>query len=142
FHPDFLWGTSLSAKIKKYNFFEYALNESLFLSDKEENIILDIYKKIQQEYKSNIDEFSHNIIIAQIELLLNYAERFYQRQFITRKKNNYEILDKLEILLNEYFDNETSLNRGIPSVQYIADQLNLSVSYLSSLTKRLTGETT
>lgn len=141
-HPDFLWGTSLASKIKKYDFFEYSLNESLFLSDKEENIILDIYKKIEQEYKSNIDEFSQNIIIAQIELLLNYAERFYQRQFITRKKNNYEILDKLEVLLNEYFDNETSLSMGIPSVQYIATQLNLSVSYLSSLTKRLTGETT
>ncbi len=141
-HPDFLWGTSLATKIKKYDFFDYSLNESLFLSDKEEKIILDIYKKIEQEYKSNIDEFSQNIIIAQIELLLNYAERFYQRQFITRKKNNYEILDKLEVLLNEYFDNETSLNMGIPSVQYVADQLNLSVSYLSGLTKRLTGETT
>lgn len=141
-HPDFLWGTSLATKIKKYDFFEYSLNESLFLSDKEENIILDIYKKIELEYKSNIDEFSQNIIIAQIELLLNYAERFYQRQFITRKKNNYEILDKLEVLLNEYFDNETSLNMGVPSVQYIATELNLSVSYLSSLTKRLTGETT
>ena len=141
-HPDFLWGTSLAAKIKKYDFFNYSLSESLFLSDKEEKIILDIYKRIEQEYKSNIDEFSQNIIIAQVELLLNYAERFYQRQFITRKKNNHEILDKLEILLNEYFEKETSLSKGIPSVQYVADQLNLSVSYLSSLTKKLTGEST
>ncbi len=141
-HPDFLWGTSLASKIKQYDFFNYSLSESLFLSAKEEALILDIYQKIASEYQSNIDDFSQNIIIAHIELLLNYAERFYQRQFITRKKNNYETVEKLEALLNDYFEQEASLIKGVPSVQYIADGLNLSVNYLSALTKRITGETT
>ncbi|MCX2682031.1 helix-turn-helix transcriptional regulator [Galbibacter sp. EGI 63066] len=141
-HPDFLWGTSLAGKMKKYEFFSYAINESLFLSEKEEKTILDIFKKIETEYRSNIDDFSQNIIIAQIELLLNYAERFYQRQFITRKKNNHEILDRLEMLLNDYFKTGTALDNGLPSVQHLASQLNLSPGYLSSLTKKLTGQST
>src|SRR5690606_13423316 len=85
-HPDFLWNTPLAKTIKQYEFFGYAVNEALFLSDREEGIITDIFQNIQREYLSNIDKFSQNIIIAQIELLLNYCERFYQRQFITRKK--------------------------------------------------------
>ncbi|WP_047247381.1 helix-turn-helix domain-containing protein [Maribacter thermophilus] len=142
FHPDFLWGTSLATKIKEYEFFNYAINESLFLSDKEEKTILDILKKIETEYKTNIDAYSQNIIISQIELLLNYSQRFYQRQFITRKKNNHEILTRLEDLLSELFDTETTMNNGIPSVNFVSDKLNLSPTYLSSLLKNLTGRST
>jgi len=141
-HPDFLYGTALAHKIKHYEFFDYSLNESLFLSEKEERIILDIFKRIRQEYQGNMDGFSQNIIVAQIELLLNYAEHFYQRQFITRKKVNHETLDQLEALLKDYFNSEKSSGLGIPSVQYVAGQLNLSPTYLSSLTKKLTGEST
>jgi AraC-like DNA-binding protein len=141
-HPDFLWGTALATKIKKYEFFNYAINESLFLSDKEEKIILDILKKIENEYQSNIDAFSQNIMVSQIELLLNYSQRFYQRQFITRKKSNHEILVRLENLLLELFATETTINSGIPSVQNVSDKLHLSPTYLSSLLKSLTGQST
>ncbi|UOE50882.1 helix-turn-helix transcriptional regulator [Mucilaginibacter sp. SMC90] len=141
-HPDFLWNTSLAAKIKKYEYFGYATNEALFLSDKEETVINDIIKNIRNEYHSNIDKFSQDIIISNLETLLNYAERFYQRQFITRKITNSKILDRLEELLTVYINDEALLSKGLPSVQYLADALNISSKYLSSLLKQLTGQTT
>ncbi|MBW8243901.1 helix-turn-helix domain-containing protein [Muricauda oceani] len=141
-HPDFLWGTPLAKTIKNYDFFGYAINEALFLSDKEERTITEILLNIQHEYKSNMDKFSQNIIVSQLELLLNYAERYYQRQFITRKINNHEILVRLENLLDLYFNGEDVLNKGIPTVQFIADSLHVSSSYLSSLLKMLTGLST
>src|SRR4051794_10407975 len=104
-HPDFLWNTPLATKIKQYEFFDYAVNEALFLSEKEEEILNNIIQCIRQEYHSNIDRFSQNIIISQIETLLNYSERFYQRQFFTRKITNHGILDRLEKLLGDYFNN-------------------------------------
>lgn len=103
-HPDFLWNTSLAKTIKRYEFFDYAVNEALHLSEKEETMIVNILKFIEQEYHSNIDKFSNNVIITQIELLLNYSERFYDRQFLTRKKVNHQILIRLEDLLKEYFE--------------------------------------
>ena len=95
-------------------------------------------KNIQQEYLSNIDKFSQSVIIAQVELLLTYSERFYNRQFITRKISNHKILDRLEEILADYFNNQ----KGLPSVQYIAEALNVSPNYLSSLLKVLTGQST
>ena len=141
-HPDFIWKTSLAKNIKQYDFFGYAVNEALFLSEKEETIITDILLNIQREYHSNIDTFSQNIIIAQIELLLNYCERFYQRQFITRKKSSHQILERLENVLNEHFNNDDLINNGLPTAQYIAGILNVSPNYLGSLLKTLTGQTT
>ncbi|WP_257668978.1 helix-turn-helix domain-containing protein [Parapedobacter tibetensis] len=141
-HPDFLWNTSLAKNIKSYDFFEYAVNEALFLSDKEEKIIVDILQNIEREYQSNIDLFSQNIIIAQIELLLNYGERFYQRQFITRKKSSHQILERLENILNDCFNSDNLIDKGLPAVQYIAGLLNVSPNYLGSLLKALTGQTT
>lgn len=140
-HPDFLWGTSLAKKIKQYEFFDYAVNESLFLSEKEETVITGILKNIQQEYHTNIDKFSQSIIISQIELLLNYTERFYERQFITRKISNHKILTRLEEVLDEYFNSDLS-GRGLPTVQLVADKLNVSPGYLSGLLKTLTGQST
>ncbi|MGS2741825.1 helix-turn-helix domain-containing protein [Sinomicrobium sp. M5D2P17] len=140
-HPDFIWNTALAKTIKKYEFFGYHVNEALFLSEKEEAIIVDILRNIQREYHSNIDKFSQNIIIAQIELLLSYFERFYQRQFITRKKSSHQILEKLEVIMDEYFS-ETLVNKGLPTAQYLAEQLNVSPNYLGSLLKSLTGMTT
>ncbi len=141
-NPDFLWGTSLARKIKKYEFFGYQVSEALFLSEKEEKLMVEVMMKIRDEYHSNIDKFSQNIIISQIEVLLNYAERFYQRQFITRKISNHEILGRLETLLNEYFASDDLPIQGLPDVQGIADQLNVSPNYLSSLLKVLTGQNT
>lgn len=141
-HPDFLWNTPLAKRIKQYEFFDYSVNEALFLSEKEEEILNNIAQNIKHEYHTNIDKFSQDIIISQIETLLNYSERFYQRQFITRKITNHQILNRLEDVLNNYFNNEDLVQNGLPSVQFISEQLNVSPSYLSSLLKVLTGQST
>jgi AraC family transcriptional regulator, transcriptional activator of pobA len=141
-HPDFLWNTPLAKNIKQYGFFDYAVNEALFLSDNEETILINVFKNIEQEYNTNIDKFSQNVIIAQLELLLTYADRFYHRQFITRKITNHKILGQLEDLLSEYFSVEKLTNKGVPSVEFIATKLNVSANYLGSLLKTLTGQST
>ncbi|TGJ98387.1 AraC family transcriptional regulator [Leptospira langatensis] len=141
-HPDFIWNTSLAKNIRKYEYFDYSVNEALFLSEKEESTINNIIQNIRQEYHSNIDKFSQGIIISHIETLLNYAERFYDRQFITRKISNHQVLDRLEEILGEYFEEGDLRQKGLPSVQYVADLLNVSPNYLSGLLKVLTGQTT
>ena len=139
-HPDFLWNTNLTEKMKRYEFFGYEVNEALFLSEKEEKIILEIFRQIQQEYSGNMDDFSKNIIISQIELLLNYSERFYKRQFLTRDQSNHEILTRFEKVLDRYFKSDTLLEKGLPTVQYLSDELHISSDYLSSTLKHLTGQ--
>ena len=141
-HPDFFWNTPMAKTIKQYEYFDYSVHEALHLSDKEETIINGIIKSIEQEYHSNIDKFSQDIIIAQLEVLLNYSERFYQRQFITRKISNHQILNRLEEIFAEYFNNETLANQGLPTVQQIAEALNVSPNYLSGMLKTLTGQST
>lgn len=141
-HPDFIWNTPLAKTIKHYDFWDYSLNEALFLSAKEEAIINNIVQNILQEYHSNIDKFSKPIIISQIESLLTYADRFYHRQFITREKAAHQMLDRLETLLHNYFDSNDLVTRGLPTVQYIAAELHLSPKYLSSLLRTLTGQNT
>jgi AraC family transcriptional activator of pobA len=141
-HPDFLWNTSLAENIKKYEYFDYSVNEALFLSEKEETTLNNIVKNIEEEYQSNVDKFSQGIIISQIETLLNYADRFYQRQFITRKITSHQILDRLEKILGDYFSSDNLITKGLPSVQYIAETLHISASYLSGLLKALTGQST
>ena len=140
-HPDFFWQTTLAKIMHQYEFFSYATNEALHLSDKEETTITNIFKSIQQEYRSNIDKFSQPVIVTQIELLLNFSDRFYHRQFITRKINNHQILTHLEEILNEHFDKKL-IENGLPTVQEIAQTLNVSPNYLSSLLKELTGQST
>lgn len=141
-HPDFLWNTPLAKTIKQYEYFDYAVHEALFLSDKEEATMAGIVQNIQQEYHANIDKFSQNIIVAHLEVLLGYAERFYQRQFITRKIINHKILDRLEDILAEYFNSDALATKGLPTVQYVAERLNVSPNYLSGLLKVLTGQST
>lgn len=141
-HPDFLWNTSLAKQIRQFEFFDYSVNEALFLSEKEETTINGIIQNIRQEYHTNIDKFSQQIIISQIETLLNYSERFYQRQFITRQITNHNLLNRLEDLLDAYFANQELLSKGQPTVQYIAGQLNISPAYLRSMLKLLTGRNT
>jgi len=141
-HPDFLWNTPLAKTIKQYEFFNYSVNEALYLSDKEETMITAIAQNMEQEYHANIDRFSQQVIIAQLELLLTYSERFYQRQFITRKIASHQILSRLEDLISAYFDSGSLAKKGLPTVAYIAEKLNVSPGYLSGLLKSLTGQTT
>ncbi|MES2519675.1 MAG: helix-turn-helix transcriptional regulator [Bacteroidota bacterium] len=141
-HPDFIRNYSLSKNIKDYGFFSYAVNEALHLSEKEEKSVTDIFQNIEQEYRSVIDSYSQDVMISQIELLLNYANRFYNRQFITRKNANNDLLVKLERLLSDYFNSEKVQKLGLPTVQYISEQLNISPNYLSDMLRNLTGEST
>ena len=141
-HPDFFWNTSLAKKIKQYEYFDYSVNEALSLSDKEEKTVINILENIQQEYNANIDNFSQDIIIAQVETLLNYADRFYHRQFLIHKKINHQILDRFEKLISDYFKSDEITKEGLPTVQYFSEKLNLSISYLSRLLKTLTGQST
>ena len=138
-HPDFIWNTSLAKTIKQYEFFDYSVNEALFLSEKEENIITGMMQSIEQEYHANIDKHTQDVMIAQVELLLTYAKRFYDRQFITRKIANHQMLDRLEDLLNTYFDGDEIVKNGVPTVTHVAETLNVSPGYLSGLLKSLTG---
>lgn len=139
-HPDFLFAYPLAKKIKQYGFFSYTANEALHLSDDEKEIIISIFKNIEKELTGRIDDFSQDVIIAQLELFLNYANRFYKRQFITRKTQNNELLNKLEEILDDYFNNERSLSQGIPTVQYLSEQVHISPGYLSDMLRSLTGQ--
>jgi len=141
-HPDFLWNTPLAKSIKQYEFFNYSVHEALYLSDKEETILNALAANIEHEYHANIDRFSQNVIIAQLELMLTYSERYYQRQFITRKIASHEILIKLEDLLSNYFSSGLLAQKGLPTVTYIAENLHISPGYLSGLLKSLTGQNT
>ena len=141
-HPDLLWNTSLAKRIRQYEYFDYKANEALHLSDAEEQLLINIMKNIQQEYSSRIDNFSIEVIIAQLELLFIYSERFYQRQFITRKVSNHHIINRMEELLNDYFKGDLLQTQGLPTVTYLAAALKLSPNYLSRLLKTLTGLST
>lgn len=138
-HPDFLQGYPLAAKIRQFGFFSYATKEALHLSEPERTILLSIYTIIMQELNSRIDDFSQEVIIAQIELLLSYAKRFYKRQFLTRKVAKNDVLQQLEDLLNACFQGELPANNGIPTVQDLAEQLNYTPNYLSDMLRSLTG---
>ena len=141
-HPDFIWNTALADTIRSYEFWDYSLKESLFLSAKEESTVNGIMLNILQEYNANIDRFSKQIIISQIEGLLNYADRFYHRQFITREQANHQVLQQLERLLADYFDGDEVVKSGLPTVRHVAERLHLSPNYLSGLLKVLTGQNT
>lgn len=141
-HPDFLLNYPLAETIKRYHYFSYTVNEALHLSDKEKDVIVSVFRNMEDELNNRIDDVSHDVIISQIELLLNYAQRFYKRQFVTRKPVNDTVLQKLEAILDTYFDEQTSLSQGIPTVQSVADQLNFSPSYLSDMLRSLTGQNT
>jgi AraC family transcriptional activator of pobA len=141
-HPDFFWNTPLAKSIKHYEYFEYSVNEALLLSEKEERTLNGIVENIKQEYHANIDKFSKQIIISQIESLLGYSERYYNRQFITREKSNHQILERLEKLLTDYFNTDDLVSKNLPTVQYIADKLNVTPKYLSGLLKVLTSQNT
>lgn len=139
-HPDFLLSYGIAKKMKQYGFFSYAANEALHLSDGEKATIMTVFKIIDDELNSRIDDFSQDVIVSQIELLLTYSNRYYKRQFITRKAVNNDLLQKLDDILDDYFASEISLKQGIPTVQYLSDLLHLSPSYLSDMLRSLTGQ--
>jgi len=139
-HPDFLLSYPLANKIKQYGFFSYSADEALHLSDKEKDTIISIFKNINEELQSRIDDFSQDVMISQIETLLNYSNRFYKRQFITRKQANNDLLQKMEGILEGLFKDENLAIQGIPTVQHLSESLHLSPSYLSDMLRSLTGQ--
>lgn len=138
-HPDFFNGYPLAANIKKYGFFSYSTAEALQLTEKEKETVLGVFKNIRDELNQRLDHFSQGVIISQIELLLNYSNRFYNRQFITQRSVNHNLLSRLETLLENYFRQKDGLRKGLPTVQYIAGELNVSPSYLSDVLRSFTG---
>ncbi|RZJ91652.1 MAG: AraC family transcriptional regulator [Chryseobacterium sp.] len=141
-HPDFLLGYTLARKIKEYGFFSYSTDELLHLSDPEKQTVVSLFKIIEAELKLPIDGLSQDVIISQIELLLTYSNRFYKRQFITRKSINNNLLQKIEEILENHFSDTIALDKRIPTVQSLAEQLNISPSYLSDMLRSLTGQST
>ncbi|GGC43849.1 AraC family transcriptional regulator [Parapedobacter defluvii] len=141
FHSDLIAGTQLAKTIKDYSFFSYEVNEALHLSKKERKTIVECLVKISSEIEQNIDKHSKTLIVSNIELLLNYCMRFYDRQFITRTHVNKDVLTKFENLLNDYFKSDKAQRMGLPSVTWCATQLHLSPNYFGDLIKKETGNT-
>lgn len=142
FHQDLISDTSLFNKIKNFTFFSYSVSEALHISEDEKQILTETVKTIEREYKSNIDKYSKGVIVTAIEQLLNYSQRFYGRQFITRQKRNTDLISKFERLVNDYFQTNQLNEKGLPTVDYFANTLNLSAGYLTDLLKKETGKTT
>ena len=141
FHPDLIRGTNLGRNIKEYTFFSYEVNEALHLSERERATFIDCLQKIQEELLHPIDRLSRRLIANNIELLLNYCLRFYERQFITRQDTNRDILTHFEALLDNYFSNDNTRQKGLPTVKYCAGELCLSPNYFGDLIKKETGKT-
>jgi AraC-like DNA-binding protein len=140
-HPDFFRNYPLAKNIKKFGFFSYSVNEALHLSEQEQLIVVNIFRNLHNELKVNIDALTQNIILTEIELLLNYCNRFYHRQFESQTSASNNLLENLERLLNEYFDNNSGLYKGLPTVKYLAGHLHYSPRYLSDMLRSLTGQT-
>ena len=140
FHPDLIRGTSLAGRMNEYTFFNYNTNEALHLSEKERHLVLDLFSKINDELQHSVDKHSKKLIASSIELFLNYCERFYDRQFITREDVNKGILERFENLLRGYFSSDNPTEIGLPSVAYCADELNLSANYFGDLIRKETGK--
>lgn len=139
FHPDLIRQTELGSKIDEYTFFSYETNEALHLSDKEKSFVLNIVRTIEMEYSQNIDKHSHELIITNLKLLLDYSKRYYGRQFYTRTNLNKDIVTRFEQLLKDYYDQSKQLELGIPTVKYCGAELQLSPNYLSDLLRNETG---
>lgn len=142
FHSDFIQNYPLAKRIKEYGFFSYAANEALHCSNKEEEVISNVMQNLKDEIEKSIDNFTQDVIVSHIDLLLNYCNRFYNRQFITRKPANIDTLIRLENLLNDYFNSDDLISKGLPTVQQVAEQLNISSNYLSDMLRSITGQTT
>ena len=141
FHPDLLHGTPLEKAIKTYSFFDYRVNEALHMTDEEHGILTSLMRQIRDELQKRHDELQDSIIVGYIELVLNFCQRFYNRQFITRKLDNSDMLMKFDRLLHDYFDGNMQLTLGLPTVQFCADKLCMSSNYFGDMIKKTTGDT-
>lgn len=141
-HPDLLYGTPLAKRMQDYQFFYYEVDEALHVSDEEKAILKDCLDKIDRECRQGTDKHTQKLLVSNIELLLNYCDRFYDRQFYTRAKVNADVVQRFEQLLNAYFAQDTLIHTGLPNVGYFASRLNLSANYLTDLLQRFTGKTT
>ena len=141
FHPDLLHGTTLEKAIKNYSFFDYRVNEALHMTDEEPGILTSLMRQIRDELRKRHDELQDSIIVGYIELVLNFCQRFYNRQFITRKFDNSDMLMKFDRLLHDYFDGNMQLTLGLPTVQFCADKLCMSSNYFGDMIKKTTGDT-
>lgn len=141
-HPELLYSSDLGNKMPNYSFFSYDTNEALHLSEKEKRKILESIQNIYDEYAQNMDNHSQELILSNLELLLNYCKRFYDRQFMTRKKQNIDVLTKIDNLLRNYFNSDQPVLSGLPTVKFCAEQMHLSANYLSDLLKKETGKST
>ena len=139
FHPDLLLSYPLARKIREYGFFDYAASEALHVSEREKETLLTVFRSLEEELNGRIDDSTQDVIVSQIALLLNYSNRYYKRQFITRNAVNHDLLRSMEELLSDYFDRGEAGVRGLPTVQHVAEQLHLSPSYLSDMLRSLTG---
>lgn len=138
-HPDYLWKTRLAKAITEYEFFHYSSNEALHLAPQEEKKVVSIIRNIQDEYTTRIDRYSQEVVLAELDLLFTHVTRFYNRQFVTRKITHHGVLERLEKLLNSYFNSPQLPQQGLPTVQYISSNLHISPTYLRALLKSLTG---
>ena len=141
FHPDILQGTGLEKDIRNFSFFDYRINEALHMSEEEREIMIGLFMQIRNELRFPADAMQNRIIVGFINLLLRYAQRFYNRQFVSRTIANNDILTRFEKLLKDYFEEERQLKNGVPTVQYCSEQLNMSPTYLSDVIKKATGDT-
>lgn len=141
FHPDLLHGTSLEKSIKNYSFFDYRINEALHMTDEEHDILSSLMRQIRDELQKKHDELQDSIIVGYIELVLNFCQRFYNRQFITRKLENSNVLTRFDSLLRDYYEEKIQLSLGLPTVQYCADKLCMSSNYFGDMIKKMTGDT-
>ena len=141
FHPDLLHGTHLEQTIKEYSFFDYRINEALHMSDEEHEILVSLMRQIQSELLNKRDAYQDAIVTSYIETMLNYCQRFYDRQFLTRKFTNNDLLKRFDALLRDYYDQERQYQLGLPTVQYCADKLCMSANYFGDLIKKTIGET-
>lgn len=140
FHPDLIHGTQLEKEIRHYSFFDYSVNEALHMNEKEHDIVVAIFKRIKSEISDPHDNFQNDILVGYISLLLKYCQRFYNRQFITRKLSNNDILSRFDSFLNGYFAESRQMKDGLPTVNICAEYLCLSTNYFSDLIKKMTGE--
>ena len=140
-HEDFIQGLDIRKQIKNYGFFNYNVNEALHLSPKEEQTIKSIFKSIELEYHNNQDEFSKQIIVSHLETLLKYSDRFYKRQFLHREELNKDLVTRFKDVLNDYFESRQQLENGIPSIEWLAEQLGVSHRHMSDSMKAATGKT-
>lgn len=140
FHPDLIRGTQLEKDIKSYSFFDYSVNEALHMNEKEHGIVVSILRRIKSEIDDPHDDFQNDILIGYISLLLKYCQRFYNRQFITRKLSNNDILSKFDSFLHGYFADNLQMKNGLPTVNICAEHLCMSTNYFSDLIKKMTGE--